>query len=472
MSNNGTAPRKVLIYGDVAVPTGFGRIGAAVAKTLTGRGYNVMGACVQYDGLLPHPFPFWVAALQGKDGGAAYHGWAQVVGRIVAAYQPDIVLSVQDFPYHTTLRQGSGIDWSTTGHVVITPVDGTPIDSQWRGAVGEFDGFMTISQFGVEAFRQVGIKADLCPPGVDTSEFKRLDDEARAVLREKLGLSRDNFVVGVMAMNQGRKDFPNMIAGFAEAYRDVPGAVLYLDCDKESAAGWRIPDQLVTPNGLDPARVRYREDAFRAGLMSLNDRYNLLDLHMVIAHREGYGLPHGEAMATGCPSVAIDYCSGREVIGENERGWLIPATPHQFGTWGGALDYDPDLPALVAALREAYEKPAERRARGERGLEWVKAERTWERAGTAVAKVLDRVYEKRGGDISKRRAIVGPVTAPQPPAPPTMPAGVMPVQQIIQLQAPIYVNGHDAQQVGAAIAQAVGQQVETVMQEGAGDAEA
>lgn len=48
----------------------------------------------QYDGLLPLGLPFHVAALNGQDHGAALTG-------IWGAYQPDVVLSVQDFPWLT-----------------------------------------------------------------------------------------------------------------------------------------------------------------------------------------------------------------------------------------------------------------------------------------------------------------------------------------------------------------------------------
>lgn len=428
-AHNGTGParpRRVLIYGDCALPTGFGRINAAVAKHLLARGYEVMAACPQYDGLLPHGQPLWIASLQGKDMGQGPFGWARVVGQIAAAWNPDVVISTQDFPYHIALRQGSGIDWSVTGHLVITPVDGVPIDSDWLSVVPDFDALMTISQFGVTAFKDAGHRAVLCPPGVDTGEFHRLPDEARAELRARLDIPADAFVVGVMAMNQGRKDFPSMVQAFADAFRDVPEAFLYLDCEKDNpAGGWRIIDQLARHVGLDESRCRFRANAVQKGIVQLNDRYNLLDVHMVIAHREGYGLPHGEAMATGIPSIAIDYCSGREIIGDNERGWLVPAVPHKLGTWGGARDCDPDMDALTAALREAYENPAERQARGARGLTWAQA-RTWEKAGEAVESVLAGIFERRGADIAKKDMPQGaPILTPPSATAPLIPQIVL-----------------------------------------------
>ena len=426
--------------------------------------YDMAGACLQWDGILPlqpTPMPFHVCALNGRDMGQGPAGLANVIANVVNAYRPDVLISVQDFPYHEALRTAP-IDWSVMAHIAITPVDGEPIAEHWIDFVPQLDGFMTISEFGVQAFRKRGVKAELCPPGVDLGEFNRLDDPARAVLRDRMGIPRDAFVVGAMAMNQGRKDFPSMLYAFAEAFRDVPNAYLYLDCDPISPAGWDMPRTLVKWNDLDPARVTFRSDALSKGMLDLNERYNLFDLHMVLAHREGYGLPHGEAMATGCPSIANDYCSAREVIGDNERGWIIPAAPPHpgaYGTWGGARDYWPDMAALIATLREAYEKPAERIARGARGLEWVKTERTWNRAGEAVAQLLERVIARRGVDMDKKH---------QQPAPPVqamqhaIPAGIPQQPMVFNVNAPIQVYGNNPTEVAQGIAAAVGKEAALV----------
>lgn len=443
---------RILIYGDL-IPTGFGRICRAVGVHLARRGHEVMGACIQYDGLLPLGLPFHVGALAGKDHGQAVTG-------MCTAYQPDLVLSVQDFPYHIMLRHATGIDWSTTAHVVITPVDGAPIYRDWLDMVPQFDRLLTISEFGVETFRKAGQNVGLCPPGVDVGEFHRLDDETRGALRDKMGIPRDAFVLGVMAMNQGRKDFPAMVKGFWDAFVDVPNAYLYLDCEKVSPAGWDIPKQLVIAGGVDPTRVRYREDAAKVGLMDLNERYNLLDLHMVLAHREGFGLPHVEAMATGIPSVAIDYCSGREVISDDERGALIKATPEAFGTWGGAMDYNADPHDLATKLRYLYDHPEERKARGERALEWAKG-RTWDKAAQAVEDALVTVLQKRAPDLARKRE--KPVPPPIAVAP--TPAGL--AVPTIHLNAPIYVVANNPQEVAQGIGAAVGQQVQLL--EGKGD---
>ena len=448
-------PVKVFLFGDIVLPTGFGRIAAQIGRHLTARGYQVLGACIQYDGLLPQPLPFFVAGLAGKDGGMGPMGLATTAARQIAAFQPDVVISIQDFPYHEALH-GQGVDWSQMCHVVITPVDGVPVYPKWLQLVDQLDGFMTISEFGVEAFRQAGKRASLCPPGVDTNEFFRLPDEKRGELRDRLHIPRDGFVVGVFAMNQGRKSFPAMVEGFHEAFRDVPNAYLYLDCEKVGAGGWDIPQSIMLPVGLDPTRVRFREDALQAQIGVQNERYNLLDLHMVIAHREGFGLPHIEAMGTGIPSVTMNYCSGAEIIGlAGERGWLVAGTKAEYGTWGGALDYNADIPDLAAKLRDAYDHPAERIARGARALDWVKRERTWERCVLAVEDVVKAAVEKRKPDLERKYQIAMP--APQQVMIPQMPAGQT---FSININAPVHIVANNPQEFADAL---IGQAPQPVM---------
>ena len=55
----------------------------------------------------------------------------------------------------------------------------------------------------------------------------------------------------------------------------------------------------------------------------------------------------------GAPGVALDYCSGPEIIGSNDeaRGVLVKALDYTVtGTWGGAEDKFPDKESLNAAL--------------------------------------------------------------------------------------------------------------------------
>jgi glycosyltransferase involved in cell wall biosynthesis len=372
-------PIRILWFGDMVVLSGFGRIGNEVTRRLHQRGYALQGAGISYSGW-PHDFPFHQWPLAGQD------IWGALV-TIVNGTKPDILISCQDFPYHVNIWQACRIDFSKTKWIWITPIDGTPIHPDWLDLCKWPDGKMTISRFGVEAFRQAGQKVSLCHPGVEVKEFYPADSDERAALREKAGYNPADYIVGIVAMNQGRKAIPPMVQAFYEFARDKPNAKLYLDMDKAGPGGWDIPN-LLKQMGLsedDRKRVRYKEDVFASSqeLTPLRNRYVLLDSHMVISHREGFGLPLLESMACKVATIAMDWCSGTEIVGDG-RGILIPRLDYmEYGTWGGARDAFPDLQALERELNMLYCYPERAAGIASVGYEWA-IQQTWDRAADAV----------------------------------------------------------------------------------------
>ena len=376
-------PYKILWFGDLVTPSGFGRIGNEVGKRLALRGYVMQGAAISYTGW-PHALPFnWIYPLGGQD---IFGGLTQIAN----GFQPDLIVSCQDFPYHLQIWNACRIDFSRIKWMFITPIDGTPIHSDWVKLVDFADGAMVISRFGVEAMRQEGKRISLCHPGVDASEFYPAESEERTKLRALMGYGADDYIVGVVCMNQGRKAISKMVEGFFEFARDKPDARLYLDMDKTSPAGWDIPTLLTQMNlsDGDKARVKYREDAFKAQeLLPLRNRYVMLDVHMVISHREGFGLPILESMACKIPSMALDYCSGPEIAGEG-RGVLVKRIDYmESGTWGGARDAFPDMADLIRNLNQLYADKSIAALFAQRGYEWA-VKQTWDAATDQVEGVI------------------------------------------------------------------------------------
>lgn len=407
---------KILFLSDNGIPSGYGRIADNICTRLVKRGYDVIAASLFFDGLLPPQYegerlPYWVASLAGKN-------WLEETLKLIPTVQPDVIVVAQDFPYAEQLYHAP-VDWSKTALVVITPVDGAPIYPKWVDVAKQVDGLLTISKFGVETFRRAGVQATLCPPGVDGNKFFKHNDETRAALRTKLGLSPDHFLAMTAAQNQGRKCYSLMLQAFFDFAADKPNARYLIDAEATSPAGWDIP-ALCQQFGWDTGKIIFRADAVRAGIIELRDRYNCADLHMVVSHREGFGLPLVEAQACGVASMALDYCSGGEICGYDEetgqpRGYLLTPSEHtEAGTWGGALDRSPDMKGFVNRLQWAHDHADERNAIAQRGMEWAR-KRHWDDAADATQKVIEQV-------IAKRRAIP-PATIPMttliaPPIPP------------------------------------------------------
>lgn len=404
---------KILILSDDGLSTGYGRISMEVNTRLHKRGYPLMAASLYYDGLLPstldgQPLPYWVAALAGKP------NWVESVVNIINAYQPDIVHVIQDANYAEALRNAP-VDWSRFAFVVTTPVDGVPVHPPWVNVLKGADGTLSISQFGVDAHRAAGIPSELCRPGVDANVFFPMSESDRRAMRARCGVAPDAFVVGTMAQNQGRKDIPDMLRAFFAFASDKPTARYLLDMEPTSPAGWDILS-VCQQRGWDASKLLFRADVQRAGIAHLRERYNLLDAHMCISHREGYGLPLAEAMACGVVSIALDYTSGTEICGDGKGVLIQPIEYTGISTWGGALDKFPNVTQLTAALQMLYDEPDTRRSIARKGMEWARAQ-TWDAATDAVA----RVYERA---LSKRQPVTQPVTVALPPAPVVAPDDV------------------------------------------------
>jgi len=384
-------PTKVLVLSDDGLSSGFGRISMEINKRLHKRGYHIHAASIQYDGLLPpqldgEQLPYWVSALGGKP------NWPEILVNIANAVQPHIIVTIQDAPYGVTTRD-LPLDWSQLGFIMVTPVDGEPIFPQWVDTMKRADAALTISRFGVEAYRKAGVSVNLCQPGVDLNTFYRLNDDERAAIRARLGIPADAFVFGMFAQHQGRKDVPDTLRVFYEFAKDKPNARLWLDMEAVSPVGWHIP-YLCQQQGWDISKIIFRPDALRMGVVNIRERMNVLDVHAVLAHREGWGLPLVESMACGVPTMALDWCSGSEIVGEG-RGLLVkPIAYSSVSTWGGALDCYPDISHAVSLLQRMYENPAERATIAQTGMTWAR-QQTWDAAADSLQAAIERVLAKR-----------------------------------------------------------------------------
>lgn len=382
---------KILVVSDDGVSSGYGRISSELNRNLAKRGYHIMAASLGYDGLLPavydgEPLPYHVASLQGKQ------NWPDLVVAVAGAYQPDVIWVIQDAPYSGIVRNAP-IDWSRIAFVMTAPIDGAPIHPAWVETAKQADGMTTISEFGVQAWKEAGVQAALTRPGINPNKFYKIPDHGRVAIRKALGIAEDAFVLGMMAQNQGRKDITGTLKAFFDFAQDKPTARILLDMDEVSPAGWDIPS-LCKQFGWDVNKVIFRSDAIKRNVPELRDRYSILDAHSVLAFREGFGLPVIEAMACGVVSIAQDWCAGTEVL-QDGRGILIPPIDYFMpSTWGGALDKLPDLKVMTEKLQWLYDHPEERAAMARRGMEWARRQ-TWDIAVDNAAEVITKAVAKK-----------------------------------------------------------------------------
>jgi glycosyltransferase involved in cell wall biosynthesis len=152
------------------------------------------------------------------------------------------------------------------------------------------------------------------PHGIDTSVFHPYDRiESKRQFRE-LGfqnLNDDDFLVGIVATNQPRKDWALGIQTCRILLDRGVNVKVWCHVDVLDRH-WSLPN-LIADYGLG-GRVTITDANFKDE--QLAKFYSACDLTLSIGLGEGFGYPTYEALACGTPVVAGDYC-GSEWLNPN-----------------------------------------------------------------------------------------------------------------------------------------------------------
>ncbi len=156
-------------------------------------------------------------------------------------------------------------------------------------------------------------KARVISNGVDVRAFRVMADKGR-LLREELGISPDDFLLGFVARWDKYKDHRNLFAALSRLNKDHWRCILVGpemdENNRELMAALSdhdLPDKIILAGARDDIPVVM----------------NALDLHILSSVGEGFGNVTAEAMACGTPCVTTDVGSGAAIVGDT--GWVVPA---------------------------------------------------------------------------------------------------------------------------------------------------
>jgi len=199
------------------------------------------------------------------------------------------------------------------------------------------------------------------PHGVDLDTFAPRDD--RDQVRERVGLNKDDFVVGIVAANKGRpsrKSFQQSLEAFGIFRQAHENAVLYLHTvmSSQHTDGVELT-ALIEALGIgDSVRIadQYRMILNPQPPEAMSQVYSTFDVLLNPSTGEGFGVPIVEAQACGVPVITTDHSAMKEVTG---AGWKVGGTPY----WTGQRSYQktPFVPDIVDALEECYSLPTMKR---------------------------------------------------------------------------------------------------------------
>jgi glycosyltransferase involved in cell wall biosynthesis len=194
------------------------------------------------------------------------------------------------------------------------------------------------------------------PHAVDVDVYKPHDREA---VRKATGISKDAFVVGMVAANKGRpsrKGFSQALQAFKQFADKHDDAYLYLHTtlNPDVAQGENLP-ALVDALGIPRDRVAFADqysmlfDPLPADAMA--GVYSMMDVLLNPSTGEGFGIPVLEASACGVPSIVTDFSAMSEVCGS---GWGVAYD--RFWTGQNSWQATPRVPDILDALEQCYSR--------------------------------------------------------------------------------------------------------------------
>jgi GT2 family glycosyltransferase/glycosyltransferase involved in cell wall biosynthesis len=208
--------------------------------------------------------------------------------------------------------------------------------------------YMTISSWNRERLRELGLDAELIPPGIDLETFRPLE-----------GVERSSDMVLALGRSNPLKNLPLTL----DAWRALPEP-------RPQLCLFGIEPELATDPGM-----RYVESPSDEQVAELLAQATVL---VQTSTHEGFCLPPLESMATGGAVLCTDAHGNRDFCVDGEN-CLMP---------------DPNPGAVSEALARLLGDPQLRERLGQAGIQTAR-EYAWERRIDALERFLDRVAAPR-----------------------------------------------------------------------------
>ncbi|MFW6107176.1 MAG: glycosyltransferase [bacterium] len=207
------------------------------------------------------------------------------------------------------------------------------------------DGVVAPSESVARILRQRGVvrPVQVAATGVDLKDYAAGD---AAAARTRFGIPDDAFLIGHVGRLAPEKNLDFLAPALAEALEHLPTSRLLVVGSGPSVPAMR---QTFRERGVGQ-RVVFAGTLVEQELV---DAYHAMDVFAFASKTETQGMVLVEALATGCPVVAIDAAGAREVVQDESNGRLL----EDEDPWAFAQAL-----AWVAGLGERQRRALKRRA--------------------------------------------------------------------------------------------------------------
>jgi glycosyltransferase involved in cell wall biosynthesis len=213
---------------------------------------------------------------------------------------------------------------------------------------------ISLSRFGQQSLKKVGLQSELILEAVDTAVFKPMD---KMEMRKKMGIPEDLFIFGMVAANKDnppRKSFQHCMDAFKRFHVKHPKSAMYFHVLLQQQGGFPIQDYA---QHLGIGKQIYFTPAYNMMYKSphpvINKIMNTFDVLLNPSSGEGFGLPIVEAQAVGVPVIVNNWTSMPELVIPGKTGEICD---HGMPKWTNLKTYsaEPNLDSLYDKMEVIY----------------------------------------------------------------------------------------------------------------------
>lgn len=305
------------------------------------------------------------------------------IDKIIEQEKPDVYIGIEDiwaFSGYTEKKW-----WNKINCMIWTTLDSLPILPEAEKVAPEIKNYFTWSSFASKALNKLGHDHVKTLHGaLDTSNFKKLEDQDRKKIRSFFKIDKD-FVIGFVFRNQLRKSVPNLLEGFKIFCNQNPNSSAKLLLHTSWSEGWDIP-RLIKEKKIDPSKVlttyicsncknfeiksfsKEEEDCPFCGSkksqnttnaklgvseIQLNQIYNCMDVYCHPFTSGGQEIPIQEAKLTELITLVTNYSCGEDCCTKDSAGLPLSWTEYREpGTQFIKASTSPD--SIASQLRKVF----------------------------------------------------------------------------------------------------------------------
>ena len=289
---------------------------------------------------------------------------------VVEEFKPQVVISLYDAPMSAYINDYTKVPLElrkTFKGIAHLPIDGGPIPESWLRILAGWNAIACIHWFGAQELHLATEKALLrleeehkrailpdirnmvelqygmylrmldnihvIPHGVDKATYRRPSPEEKKELRNKFGISNEEFVFCFVGRNSIRKMIPVLLEAFREVKSMLPNTRLILGTKMRDVGG----DLTEVLNYLDMSGegVMITDTGVAAGEgisdAQIANLYRVSDCFVSPAYGGGFELCHLESMSCGLPQIGVAGAGSIDAMVQDGRGIAVPADKWYLG---------------------------------------------------------------------------------------------------------------------------------------------